>query len=242
MYHSYNSTDFEYIGRQVLLDEMLWNETTNWPYFKNGVSSVKAEMPFTKTEQQRNLNLVDDFSNDKNIGFCEWDVKQSRPKTQVKSGELLLTATHDGFNFIGIRPEFGRYELSSEVVQTGNPAGIGIYSNPENSVAFLVSDSDMRLVQINKGEEKTIFKQKIEKTGSVHLKIEAVSGRYLQFFQSENGEEWLPLKIGNDYQLDCVFMPQWNHAPRAGLLVQGKTGTTFRFGELKMKYLMEENQ
>ena len=73
-------------------------------------------MPFSKTGQQRSLGTVDDFLNDKNIGLWEWDVKQSRPKTQVKSGELLLTATHDGFNFIGIRPECGKYELSSEVV------------------------------------------------------------------------------------------------------------------------------
>ncbi|MDA3823850.1 MAG: glycoside hydrolase family 43 protein, partial [Bacteroidales bacterium] len=36
LYHAYNLTDFEFIGRQGLLDEVVWNEQTNWPYFKNG--------------------------------------------------------------------------------------------------------------------------------------------------------------------------------------------------------------
>ncbi|MFW5754664.1 MAG: glycoside hydrolase family 43 protein, partial [Marinilabiliaceae bacterium] len=32
LYHSYHATDFEYVGRQGMLDEVVWDEETGWPF------------------------------------------------------------------------------------------------------------------------------------------------------------------------------------------------------------------
>ncbi len=240
LYHSYYAPDFEYIGREVLLDELFWNDTTGWPYFKNSVSSTKSEMPVVGTRQQVTTSYFNDFSGTDNLNFWEWDVKQSKPEIQVEYGELIITTPHDGLSFLGFRPEDGHYEFSSELIQTDEPAGIGIYSNPKNVVALLVSNSELKIIQLNNGEERTFLNQKIENVGSVHLKFEAIAGRYFQFFKSEDGKEWIPLKIGDAFQLDCDFMPQWNHAPRVGFIGGGKKGTTSRFRNLSVQYLKDK--
>jgi len=51
MYHSFNVANFG-VGRQGMLDELVWDKQTGWPIFKNGnTPSVKAPVPFKKTKQ-----------------------------------------------------------------------------------------------------------------------------------------------------------------------------------------------
>ena len=52
LHHAYHDIDFQFIGRQGMLDELIWDEKTGWPQFKNGdTSSAYASMPFKNTVQ-----------------------------------------------------------------------------------------------------------------------------------------------------------------------------------------------
>jgi beta-xylosidase len=236
MYHSYNATDFEYIGRQGMIDEMFWNEETGWPYFKNGTASVSAPVPFANTTQKIDTVFEDDFSTDKNLFFWAWDINYQEPKIKVCNGELTINPKRDGVSFLGLRPNTGNYDLSAEVIPGDEWSGIGVYSNEKNLLTLSVNQSELILYQIKNGEKQILAEEQISEMASVYLKYEAVSGRYFQFFWSENGEEWIPVKVGNEYQVDGTCIAQWGYSPRVGFIVQGNEDSSFRFSELEISY------
>ncbi|MFV0591724.1 MAG: glycoside hydrolase family 43 protein [Draconibacterium sp.] len=236
MYHSYNATDFEFIGRQGMLDEMFWNEETGWPYFKGATASVSAPVPFKNTVQKVDSVLTDDFSTGKNLPFLEWDVKNIKPEAQVADGELIISLPESGTTFLGLRPETGNYELQSEVLLSENKSGIGIYSNKNCLLSLAADQSKLELFKIEKGEEEVLAEMPLNKPASVFLKYEAVSGRYFQFFWSENGSDWIPVLVNNEQQLDGKFLAQWGFSPRAGFIAQGSPESTFHFSDLKINY------
>ncbi|WP_052670659.1 family 43 glycosylhydrolase [Draconibacterium sediminis] len=236
MYHSYNATDFEFIGRQVMLDEMLWNEETGWPYFKGGTPSEKAPVPFENTIQKVDSVYTDDFSTDKNLAGFEWDVKGVKFDSKIEAGELVISTQESGAAFLGLRPETGNYSLMSEVIPAEELSGIGIYGNQGHVLSLAVDKSKLVLYQINKGEEQILAEEKLNNPASVFLKYEAVSGRYFQFFWSENGEDWLPVVVNNEQQVDGTFLAQWGFAPRVGFVTRGNEKSAFRFSTLEIKY------
>ncbi|WP_319229304.1 glycoside hydrolase family 43 protein [Draconibacterium orientale] len=236
MYHSYNATDFEFIGRQGMLDEMLWNNETNWPYFKGDTASVSAPVPFENTVQETDPVFEDDFSNDKNLPFFEWDVKGVKLESEIADGELLISPQEGGIAFLGLRPQSGNYELISEAISTDQRSGIGIYSNQNCFLCLAASESQLLLVQKNNGEEQVLVEVKLDNPASVFLKYEAVTGRYFHFFWSENGEDWIPVEVDGQQQIDGTFLAQWGFSPRVGFIVNGNGKNVFRFSSLKVNY------
>ncbi|WP_321375981.1 family 43 glycosylhydrolase [uncultured Draconibacterium sp.] len=236
MYHSYNATDFEFIGRQVMLDEMFWNEETGWPYFNGGTASVTAPVPFENTVQKIDSIFADDFSTDKNLTGFEWDVKGVKFDSKIDAGELVINTQENGVSFLGLRPETGDYELAAEVIPEEGRSGIGIYSNEAHVLSLAVEKSKLVLYQISKGEEQILAEEKLDTPASVFLRYEAVSGRYFQFFWSENGQDWIPVMVNNEQQVDGTFLAQWGFAPRVGFVTYGNSKNTSRFSSLKIKY------
>ena len=236
MYHSYNSVDFEFIGRQGMLDEVLWNKDTGWPYFKNGIPSKIAMVPFPNTKQNTNSLFFDDFSTKQQRRFWEWDINFEKPVFEVDSGELIISPARSGVSFLGLRPKTGNYSIASEVIPINNFGGIGIYSNEQNLINLSVSKSELVLYQIKNGEKKILANEEIGEMGAVFLKFEALKGRYFHFFWSENGRDWIQIKIGDNYQVDGTFIAQWGFSPRAGFIVNGNKGDLFRFSELVVSY------
>ncbi len=235
LYHAYNSIDFEYIGRQGMLDEVVWNKQTGWPYFKNGKNpSVTAETPFKGTAQKNDSVWIDDFSSKNDQYFWEWDINLPKPSIKIAKGEMSITKGHNGISFLGLRPQSGDYQLMAKVIPTVEFSGIGIYSNQQNLIAFVANQSELVLYEIKKGEKEVLSKVNIKKSKSMFLKYEAVDGRYFRFFWSENGVKWIPVK--ENVQVDGTFVAQWGCSPRVGFIIDGKECSTSKFSELKIQY------
>ncbi len=236
MYHSYNTTDFEFIGRQGMLDEIFWDKATNWPYFENDMPSDSAKMPFENSQQNRDSIWVDDFSTQANLAFFEWDVLIPKPKAEINEGLLNITSQHSGISFLGLRPYDGDYVLTSEVI-SANQSGVGIYSNQRTSLSLTVHHSDLMLTKVSNGEKEILVQEKIPESAMVYLKFEASKGRYFHFFWSENGEEWIPVKAADNFQIDGTYLAQWGFSPRVGFISNGGVGSTAAFSELKIEYI-----
>jgi len=235
LYHSYNATDFEFIGRQGLLDEIFWDKATGWPYFENGVPSDSAKMPFENTQQNRDSIWIDDFSTSANLAFFEWDVLVPAPQTEIENGLLNINSNYNGVSFLGLRPKDGDYVLASEVVST-KQSGIGIYSNQNTSLALTIEKSELVLTKVINGEKEVLALEKIPESTSVFMKYEASKGRYFHFFWSENGIDWIPIKAGDNYQVDGTYLAQWGFSPRVGFIVDGKNGATASYSQLKIEF------
>ena len=237
MYHSYNATDFEFIGRQGMLDEIVWDEETKWPYFKNGnTPSEEALMPFQNTQQQEITDWEDDFSSDKNLAFWEWDVKVPKPDAKIQNGELLISSTHEGVNFMGLRPKMGDYSMITEVRPSQSQSGLGVYSNQENSLGITASNSEVQIYKIEGGEKEVLANESISGNDSVFLKYEARDGRYYKFFWSVDGTDWKEIKVGSNAEFDASFIAQWGFSPRAGLIVVGQSPEPVSYSFLNVIY------
>ena len=237
LYHSYNVTDFEYIGRQGLLDELVWDQTTGWPHFKNGnTPSITAPMPFPNTQQVRDSVYYDDFSTDKNQLLWQWDLNTSKPKIGIHNGLFTLSTNQDGLAFAGISPKTGSYSFEAELASHAEQCGIGIYGNSKNLLAVTADHSKLILFQIKKGTKEILAELTIPENAGVSFKIKALHGRMYQFYYSTDEKNWIPVKIQNDYSLDGNFLPQWGVAMRTGLIVDTNKGESGTFSSVKMSY------
>ncbi len=238
MYHSYNATDFEFVGRQGMLDEIVWDEETDWPHFKNGnTPSEEAILPFQNSQQAAITDWEDDFSTDKNLAFWEWDVKVPKPNKKIENEELMVSTTHEGVNFLGLRPKMGDYSMIAEVRLSESQGGLGVYSNQENVLAITASISELQVFKIQAGEKVVLFQESITGNDSIFLKYEARDGRYYKFYWSANETDWKEMKIENTPEFDASFIAQWGFSPRAGFIVDGKSTSTVAYSFLKVEYV-----
>lgn len=238
LYHSYNVKDFEYIGRQGLLDEIVWDEKTLWPKLKHGdTPSVKAETPFQHTIQQRDTILQDDFNDNNQAYRWQWSVYSEKPTIQYGKGELHLLSTNNDMAFIGLRPKTGDYNFTVGLTNQPRIAkGIVVYGHPDNRLAFIKKTGQIVVYIINAGKKTILASINSAPKESIYLRLTATHGRYFQFFYSQNQEDWLSVKVGNDYIIDGQFLPAWDTAMRIGLIVEGKPGNKGTFSEMEMKY------
>ena len=237
LYHSYNATDFEYIGRQGLLDELVWDETSGWPRFKNGnTPSVSAPMPFPNTQQVRDSVYSDDFSTNENLMFWQWDLNNPKPEISIRNGLLTLSTNQDGLAFAGLSPKTGTYSFEAELAGQGAQSGIVVYGNSKNMLAFTAAHSNLILFQIKKGTKEILTEIPIPEKASISLKLKALHGRIYQFFFTTDQKNWIPVKIQNEYSVDGNFLPQWGVAMRTGLIVDGSKGESGAFSSVKMSY------
>lgn len=238
MYHSYNAVDFEYIGRQGMLDELVWDETSGWPHFKNGnTPSVQAEMPFANTRQVRDTVYFDDFANGQNLFLWQWDLNHPKPAVNIQKSELKLSTNYHGLTFLGLSPKTGTYSFEAELSgKSAEQCGIGVYGNSKNLLAFTTEGSNLILYQLKNGTKETLAEIGIPAKAQVSLKLTALHGRYYQFYYTTDQKNWIPVKIANEYSVDGNFLPQWGVAMRTGFVVSGKAGSSGAFSSTRMSY------
>ncbi len=147
---------------------------------------------------------------------------------------MRITATHDGVNFMGLRPKTGDYHLIAEVSKLNNLSGIGAYSNIKNFLALMINESELVLVKASEGQREILANAPVSESESLFLKYEVENGRYYRFFWSENGNDWIPVKVRDDYQVDASWLPQWGYAPRVGFITDGEEGSVAHYSSLKM--------
>src|SRR5438132_1000133 len=62
LYHAYQPKDFVYVGRQTLLDEVVWG-ADGWPTINNGHGpSMRAASPFGARDTKAGYSFFDDFN------------------------------------------------------------------------------------------------------------------------------------------------------------------------------------
>ncbi|MFW6042766.1 MAG: family 43 glycosylhydrolase [Marinilabiliaceae bacterium] len=238
LYHSYHATDFEYVGRQGMLDEVVWDEETGWPRFKNGnTPTVKGVVPFDDTIQKRDTVFYDDFSIAENNHLWQWDITMEKPDFAAKDGNLSLSPGEDGLAFLGRRPKTGDYSLTVDMpVEPSLNKGLCIYGNQQNVLALNATPEGLTLFQIAGGDKNSLAVVDRPEGDGVQLKVEVRNGRFYRFFYSPDNKNWVPVKMGDEYVVDGKFLPSWGAGIRAGVFVDGKTTEKSSFSEVRFDY------
>ncbi|GAB6010682.1 family 43 glycosylhydrolase [Viscerimonas tarda] len=220
LYHAYNAYDFEFVGRQGLLDELRWDEQLGWPYFRYGKNpSAQAEMPY-KGAVQKNSNILPFLPLIGKQSTLQWDVKLGRPNLSFDASKTTLTPEKGKeLAFVGTRPQNGSYTVSVAVFRDQNNfTGLCIYGNKDNYISFGIEKDILIIYRVKQAEKTILFQQQANNCPIINLRAEAKAGRLFRFLWTTDYKTWNSCL---DENVDVSFIPQWGGTIHVGMMVSG---------------------
>ncbi len=238
LHHAYSAADFTFVGRQGILSELVWDETTQWPAFRYGrTSPAQAESP-AGTSMANYEGFSVDFSQP--IPNLRWiyDVRFPKPEYAVNNSTLQIDNTNhtETGNFIGFTIKKGSYTFSVDVVKKDDlMQNIVIYGDAKNAIGYGVRKNMVELWQMKDGVYETIKTQQIpEAQKEVTLKLQSYNGRFYEFSWEVKGEK--PDAANKLVQAETLWLPRWDRAARVGLNVSSKAAGKGEVKAMQMKY------
>jgi xylan 1,4-beta-xylosidase len=252
LYHAYHPTDFEYVGRQGLLDEMTW-DAQGWPAINGGQGpSQSAASPLGKAQSRMTAPVDDDFARGPLDPAWQWPWDQpEQPKVDPsRDGWLrLVTGSVDSAPKVAIaaRPTIASSYTATTMVEvssiaSGARAGLAAFGNRDNMLAVSVerpqapggspaTDALTIVVwQTQKGQAKTLASERLDARDRVYLQLKATDRTRFAFAVSPDGQQWRTVAA----QADGGYLPPWDLSVRVALLVAGPPNASARFGAFNL--------
>ena len=237
LYHAYHPEDFEYAGRQALLDEVTWQD--GWPAINGGRGpSAQAPAPAGVPERDAPREIVEEFEAPQLDPAWQWPWDRS-PRRSSAGGVLTLRAsgqdaTHPADAIVARPALTGDYVATARVLPPSDPAGfagLSVYGNPANAIGLSISGGRAILWRREKGSQQTVGTASAPGDGAVHLRVTATKGSSFQFAMSADGRTWQP--VGAETQ--GGHLPPWDLAVRIALAVGGPAGAEGRFDWIRIE-------
>ena len=222
--HGYQSGDEFYLGRQVILHELVMNND-DWVEFKTGKFAVNRQtVPFAGTEQNSVSNFRDEFLDNKMKVDWTWNYPFSEADFSVGNGELSLSGNLMEGNSNGtvlcLRPQTVNYSYQTTIKNTNASfKGLTMYGDDRNMVAIGIKDNIIEVKMVRDGSETILYTTDFENEYP-YFKIEVERGRFLSLYFSSDGENWNP---ANDNELDASYLVRWDRVARPGMIHIGNS-------------------
>jgi beta-xylosidase len=229
LYHAYHPEDFEYSGRQALLDEVTWSD--DWPVINGGRGpSARARAPIA-AKADAPSRLVDELDGSRLDPHWQWPWDRT-PDVSLRDGVLTVRASgrdaSDPADTIVARPAAtGDYTATVRVRRPsvkGAFAGLSIYGNAANAIGLALAEDGVVLWRRQKKEYQVV--STVPTTAkTLNLRVTARGGSRFAFAISEDGESWKPV---GDWTPGGE-LPPWDLAVRIALAVGGPAGAEGQF-------------
>ncbi len=236
LYHAYHPRDFEYAGRQAMLDEITWKD--GWPEINGGRGpSAQAAAPLRARTQPERSSIVDEFAGARLDPHWQWPWDRT-PQRSVERGVLTLRASgkdpSNPADTIVARPaSHGDYVVTARVLPAADSsfAGLSVYGNAANAIGLSRARDAMILWRREKGAQQTIATVPAPASGPVDLRVTATGGSRFQFAMStDRGTVWQ--LIGSETQ--GGYLPPWDLAVRIAVAAGGPAGAQARFDSVRV--------
>ncbi|HWR14646.1 MAG TPA: family 43 glycosylhydrolase [Terriglobales bacterium] len=220
MYHAYNKRGSVYVGREPVVDEILWQDT-GWPFVKGAGVSVSAPAPLGVGGKNLEYTVDDKFSGLALDPLWHWPLN-SPPKITVGNG-LKLSPSTNPQTFLAaviaratVSPD---YTAETEVLAPAKGhAGISAFGDLNNAIGIGVQNGTLTLWELRENKMRTLATGKVRKSAPVRLRVAAKDGHTVQFsFSSDEGKSWKDL--GDN--LSAMFLPPWDRSIRLALFTGG---------------------
>ncbi|UQA58306.1 family 43 glycosylhydrolase [Polyangium aurulentum] len=229
LYHAYSAEDTVYVGRQGLLDEIVFG-ADGWPTI-NGGNGPSASAPYPIAPQEPMVTeIMDDFTGPKlGLGW-QWPVG-IEPKTSfdpARTGWLVVDAMPGSAeNYVGAvvaRPtQKGDYEVTTRVeLDPGVEAGVAAYGDAKNALGVSLDGTQIMLWRVGAGMSQLLAMENAP--ASMYLRMTASNGHVYQFATSADGTAWAPFGPPVDSRDTDPDLPPWDRGVRAALFAKGQQG------------------
>ena len=253
LYHAYHPSDFEYVGRQGLLDEVTW-DAQGWPVINESRGpSRDAPSPAGKVTRIMPPLIGDDFQKGALDPAWQWPWDQSeRPTVHPSRGGWLQLRTAGAAAAPGVavaaRPtRAGSYVATTTVdvssISAGARAWLAAFGSRDNMIGISVEwpQATAGIAAVNrwtitvgetqKGGQKTLTTDVIEARQTVSLQLSATDRTRFDFAVSADGRPWKPVAV----QAEGGYLPPWDLSVRVALFVSGPPNASARFGMFKVQ-------
>jgi xylan 1,4-beta-xylosidase len=237
LHHAYNGVDFTFGGRQGVLSEIIWDDTTQWPSFRYGKTTpAQAESP-TSSVAILKADISANYARDTLQIPWVFDVKFPKPAYAIEGSSFRIQNDQRGAtgNFLGLVVKKGNYTFSAEVgLQEDLVQNIVVYGDGDNALGFGAREGMVELWQVKDGERKVISRQDIPDQYKVlELKLNCRYGRFYEFSWDVKGQK---IDTPNKEKIEAPWVPRWDRAPRVGINVSGKKEGKGDIRAIQMKY------
>jgi beta-xylosidase len=244
LYHAYEASTFEFVGRQALLDEVTWN-ADGWPAINGGKGpSSSAASPSTVAQRRVPDLIEDDFTKAGIDPGWQWPWDQTpAPSIDAGRGGWMRLTAGSASMAIAARPTRGaNYEATTVVdvrsIGSGARAGLAAFGNRDNALAITAERVEepvgalltVVVSQTQKGERRTLATTQVPLTPFLHLRLSAKDRTRFEFGISPDGRNWKAVGGG-----EGEYLPPWDLAVRVALLVTGQAGSSARFGTFRLE-------
>jgi beta-xylosidase len=199
LYHSYrNRRDTFSVGREALLDEVVWG-ADGWPSINGGAGpSTFAPAPLGVTEKDE-AEFFDDFDGAALGPEWQWPMNNP-PAARVKpgrGGHLLLApgaaAGEDEYTgaVVARRTTSGDYTAMALVDARGTArAGLSAYGWRDGSVGVASGGGKVVVWRREGRQEMRVAAVEAPASGALYLRMKAEGGERYRFAFSANGRDW----------------------------------------------------
>ena len=251
LYHAYHPTDFEYVGRQGLLDEVTW-DARGWPEINGGRGpSPSALSPAGRPPRPIASTLEDEFPASALDPGWQWPWDQPvQPRIDPARGGWLELRTGSGATALAVaaRPSLSGSYSATTMVETasiapGGRAGLAAFGNRDNFLGIAIerpqatAESSSRqpativVWQRQKGELKTLTTETIDAADRVYFQLRATDRTRFDFAVSPDGQRWKT--VGGE--AEGGYLPPWDLSVRIAMIVSGPPAAAARFGLFKLE-------
>ncbi|TDE10572.1 glycoside hydrolase family 43 protein [Dyadobacter psychrotolerans] len=238
LHHAYNGVDFTFTGRQGVLSELIWDESSKWPAFRYGKTTpAQAESP-KGPGMFINPSLLINYDLDTIQAPWVYDVSFPKPVFVVKNGSLQIENNNNisTGNFLGLTIKKGSYTFTAEVIaKNEQKQSIIVYGDANNAVGYGIRKNNIDLWQVKDGVYEVVKTQEIpENYKNINLKVRSRYGRFYEFSWDVKGQKIDSLT--NSVKVEASWLPRWDRAPRIGINVSGDKPGTSEIRAVQMKY------
>jgi xylan 1,4-beta-xylosidase len=247
LYHAMDAKDFVYVGRQAMLDEVVWDARTGWPTINGGRGpSTRARSPHGNGERNAEYSFADEFAGARLAPGWQWPV-DNEPVVRFEGrrrGWLVLSpargrGTHPLGAVVARPTTLGDYTattvLDARTLARGASAGIAAYGDADNAVGVSLREGSLfiwrRRIHDQRSDHQELTTTDAPRRGSIHLRMTAREGRFYRFEASGDGRTWS--NVGGE--LDGTHLPPWDRGVRVALFAGGAEGARARFDRLRIE-------
>ncbi|WP_081867608.1 glycoside hydrolase family 43 protein [Hymenobacter sp. IS2118] len=219
LHHAYEAGSHEFAGRQGVLSEFEWT-AAGWPAFRGKSTPVAAPAIVARASA-----VADEFTGRTLDLAWQWPVEY-RPTFAVSGGQLRLTARPDHSGAaLGRSTTAAAYTATTTLLNPGTLAGacagLAAHGDPDNTLMLVASVGKVQLLQLEKGQTKTLAEASLPTTKALELRLQARKGSEFTFAWRPTGStNWQTLPVAGT-AVDGRFLPPWDRGVRVGVVAQG---------------------
>ncbi len=229
LYHAYDPKAFIYVGRQGVLDEIIWS-ANGWPSINAGRGpGTGGAIPKAAHE------FSDDFSLPNLRPQWQWPVN-NEPRVQVGGGKVTIanqTDSKDPFAAaaLALKTTTGDYTATVQLVTRGltdgRSAGLAAFGDGANALGASVREGKLIIWKRQRGKHESLGTNALPAGEIIFLRLKAGDGHRFNFSISADGKTWNA--AGGNIDLEGDYLPPWDRGIRVALLAGGeKAEATFK--------------